>query len=121
MNFLKRTRRIRRHARVRAKIAGTGERPRLSVFRSNRYVTIQLIDDTNGRTVAAIREEKNREAVGRTKRKRPAERGREVGVKIAEKALAQGILAAVFDRGGYAYHGMVKAIAEGARQGGLKI
>jgi len=92
--------RIRRKKRVRAKISGTAERPRLSVFKSNRYIYAQLIDDTVGRTLAA--------ASGKESKK--------VGVALAEKAKKQGIKAAVFDRGAYQYHGRVRALAEAFRE-----
>ena len=112
--------RKRRHQRVRAKIAGTAVRPRLSVFRSNKYVYAQLIDDRAGRTLAASSDLKLPRS---TKGKKPAkaERSRQVGEQLAKVALERQIKAAVFDRGGYKYHGRVKALAEGARQGGLKL
>lgn len=103
--------RKRRHARVRATIKGTAERPRLAVFRSNRFVSAQLIDDTIGKTVAAAhgREFKGPQSVQATS----------VGTSIAQKAKAAGIRAIVFDRGGYRYGGQVKALADAARAGGL--
>lgn len=101
----------RRHARVRALVTGTSERPRLAVYRSNRFVSAQLIDDTAGRTIAAShgREFKGPQSVQAVS----------VGAAIAEKAKAKGIRAVVFDRGGYRYGGQVKALADAARAGGL--
>ena len=111
-----RSQRIKRHKRVRAKIAGTPERPRLNVFRSNANIYAQIIDDVNGVTlVSANTLEKNFEgATGN------AEAAKKVGLLVAERALAKGIEEVVFDRGGYVYHGRVAALAEGAREGGLK-
>jgi large subunit ribosomal protein L18 len=106
--------RLRRRRRVRAKVSGTAERPRISVFRSNRGVAIQLIDDVAGRTIAAVNWTEP-ELKGLTK----MEQAGKAGVLIAERAKAAGIETAVFDRGGYQYHGRVKALAEGAREGGL--
>jgi large subunit ribosomal protein L18 len=107
--------RLRRRRRVRAKVSGTAERPRLSVFRSNRGVFAQLIDDGSGRTVAAV---------GWTDadlRKLGAmEQAKKAGELLAQRAKEAGIETCVFDRGGYRYHGRVKALAEGAREGGLK-
>ena len=104
--------RKRRHARVRAVIKGTAERPRLAVFRSNRFVSAQLIDDSAGKTVATAhgREFKGPQSVQATS----------VGSTIAKKAKAIGIDTIVFDRGGYRYGGQVKALADAAREGGLK-
>lgn len=111
----KREARIRRHLRVRKKISGTAERPRLSVFRSNRHIYAQLIDDVEGRTLVAA---SDREVpVTGTK----TERARAVGKLIAERAKQAGIERAVFDRGGRLYHGRVAAVAEGAREEGLRI
>jgi large subunit ribosomal protein L18 len=106
--------RLRRRRRVRAKIQGTAERPRISVRRSNRGVFAQLIDDDAARTLAAVAwtEEDLRGL-------KPLEQSRRVGALLAERAQAAGITTAVFDRGGYQYHGRVKALAEGAREGGL--
>lgn len=108
-----------RQRRVRAKIAGMADRPRLCLFRSNRHVSAQIIDDGRGVTLAAAWDgELTR---GRSKKTlRPRERARAVGERIAAKAQAAGVKAVRFDRGGYAYHGIVAALAEGARQGGLK-
>ncbi len=107
--------RLKRRRRVRAKVRGTGERPRVSVFRSNRGVFAQLIDDDAGRTVAAVSwtEPELRSLA-------PLEQARRVGTTLAERAKQAQVQRAVFDRGGYRYHGRVKALAEGAREGGLE-
>jgi large subunit ribosomal protein L18 len=106
--------RLRRRRRVRAKITGTPERPRLSVFRSNRGVFAQLIDDRSSTTIAAVNwiEPELRKLASMEQAKR-------AGELLAERAKAAGIEAAVFDRGGYQYHGRVQALADGAREGGL--
>jgi large subunit ribosomal protein L18 len=107
--------RLRRRRRVRAKVAGTAERPRLSVFRSNRGIQAQLIDDVNGHTLAAVAWiEAELKEMGRT------DQARRAGELIAERAKAAGVETCVFDRGGYQYHGRVRALAEGAREGGLR-
>ena len=112
----KNAQRIKRHARVRAKISGTTERPRLAVYRSNANIYAQIIDDVKGITLcAASSVEAGFEGVGSNK-----EAAKKVGMKIAEKALAAGITEVVFDRGGYIYHGRVSELAAGAREGGLK-
>lgn len=108
------TRRLKRRRRVRAKVHGSAERPRISVFRSNRGVFAQLIDDDAGRTIAAVQWT---EADLRSLK--PMEQATQAGKLLAERAKAAGIDTAVFDRGGYQYHGRVKALAEGAREGGL--
>lgn len=153
MKYDKRKQRERRHKRVRAKVRGTSLKPRLSVFRSNRHIWAQLIDDVSGKTMAAARDlelkdkphsltaghytslqsnvrsnpvpgaqsisqERGKSKKIKDKRTILAER---VGELIAQKALEKKITAAVFDRGGYKYHGIVKAVAEGARKGGLKL
>ena len=100
---------------VRNKISGTKERPRLSVFRSNKGLFVQVIDDVNGTTLASASTKELGE-----KAKLNQENSKNVGKKIAEKALASGIQSIVFDRNGYLYHGNIKALAEGAREGGLK-
>lgn len=111
-----RTQRIKRHNRVRGKISGTAERPRLSVFRSEKNIYAQIIDDAAGKTlVSASSVEKDFEASGSNK-----EGARAVGKLVAERALQKGIEEVVFDRGGYIYHGRVQELAEGAREGGLK-
>lgn len=108
--------RIKRHARVRSKINGTAACPRLDVFRSNSNIYAQLIDDVNGVTLAAAASnEKDFGLSGSNK-----EGARKVGQLIAERAAEKGISEVVFDRGGYVYHGRVKELAEGAREGGLK-
>ena len=108
--------RVKRHTRVRGKISGTPERPRLAVYRSNAPISAQIIDDVHGVTlVAANTYEKDFEGIGSNK-----EAARKVGNTLAERALAKGITAVVFDRGGYIYHGRVSELAEGAREGGLK-
>ena len=108
--------RLKRHKRVRAHISGTAERPRLDVFRSSKNIYAQVIDDVNGNTlVSASSVEKDFEGNGGN-----VEAAKKIGSKIAERALAKGIEEVVFDRGGYIYHGRVKALAEAAREGGLK-
>ncbi len=106
--------RLRRHARLRKKISGTAECPRFNVFRSNKAVYVQVIDDTTGTTiVSASSKELNFD-------NNNIETCKEVGKKAAEKTIAAGITTVVFDRGGYQYHGKIKAIAEAAREAGLK-
>ena len=107
-------RRLKRRRRVRAKVHGTAERPRISVFRSNRGIFAQLVDDDAGRTLASVSwTEAELRSLARM------EQAHRAGQLLAERAKAAGIEAAVFDRGGYQYHGRVKALAEGAREGGL--
>jgi large subunit ribosomal protein L18 len=108
--------RLRRRRRVRAKVSGTADRPRISVFRSNRGIFAQLIDDEAGRTLAAVNwtEDDLRKLAG-------IAQARRAGELLAERATAAGVQSAVFDRGGYQYHGRVQALAEGARQGGLRL
>ena len=110
----KRVQRIRRHRRVRKKVTGTAERPRLAVFRSNRHIYAQLIDDRDARTLAAA---SDGEAEGADK----TARAKATGKLLAERAKQAGIGSAVFDRGGRLYHGRVAALADGAREGGLTI
>ena len=107
-------RRLRRLRRVRARVSGTAERPRLSVFRSNRGIFAQLIDDRRGHTVAAVNwiEPDLRKITA-------SDQAKKAGELLAERAKAAGVETCVFDRGGYQYHGRVKALAEGAREGGL--
>jgi len=107
-------RRLRRRRRVRAKVHGTAERPRVSVFRSNRGIFAQLIDDDAGRTIASVQWT---EADLRSLK--PMEQSNAAGKLLASRAKDAGVETAVFDRGGYQYHGRVKALAEGAREGGL--
>jgi large subunit ribosomal protein L18 len=108
------TRRLKRRRRVRAKVRGSAERPRISVFRSNRGIFAQLVDDDAGRTLAAVNWTE-----GELRSLKPMEQATRAGALLAERAKAAGIETAVFDRGGYRYHGRVKALAEGAREGGL--
>ena len=107
-------RRLRRRRRVRARISGTAQRPRLSVYRSNRGVFAQLIDDTQGHTLAAVNwiEPELRKLTA-------TEQAKRAGELLADRAKAAGVETCVFDRGGYQYHGRVKALADGAREGGL--
>ena len=108
--------RIKRHARVRGKISGTAERPRLSVFRSENNIYAQIIDDVAGKTIcAASTVEKGFEGQGGNK-----EAAKKIGQLIAQRAVEKGVENVVFDRGGYIYHGRVQSLAEGAREGGLK-
>lgn len=108
--------RLKRHKRVRAKISGTSECPRLAVYRSNKNISAQIIDDTKGITlVSASTLEAGFEGIGSNK-----EAAKKVGEAIAKKALEKGIETVVFDRGGYVYHGRVSELATGAREGGLK-
>ena len=108
--------RLRRRRRVRAKVRGSAQRPRISVFRSNRGISAQLIDDDSGRTLAAVNWT---EAELRTLD--PTAQAHKAGELLAQRAQAAGVGIAVFDRGGYQYHGRVKALAEGAREGGLAL
>jgi large subunit ribosomal protein L18 len=111
---LKRESRLRRHRRVRKKVVGGPDRPRLAVYRSNRYIYAQLVDDTAGRTLAAASDQG-------TAGGQKSDRAKQVGKDLASKAKALGVERAVFDRGGRLYHGRVQAVAEGAREGGLQI
>jgi large subunit ribosomal protein L18 len=106
--------RLRRRRRVRAKVRGTAERPRLSVFRSNRGIQAQLIDDVAGHTIAAVNWTE-----GDLKELKSMDQAKKAGELLAERAKATGVESVVFDRGGYRYHGRVKALADGAREGGL--
>jgi large subunit ribosomal protein L18 len=108
--------RLRRRRRVRAKVTGTAERPRISVFRSNRGIAAQLVDDERGHTLASV---SWTEADLRTLPK--MEQAGKAGELLAQRAKAAGVERAVFDRGGFAYHGRVKAFAEGVREGGLVV
>ena len=108
-------RRLRRRRRVRAKVRGSAERPRLSVYRSNRGVFAQLVDDDAGKTIAGVAwTEDELRKLG------PLEQSKRAGELLAERAKSAGVEACVFDRGGYRYHGRVAALAEGAREGGLR-
>jgi large subunit ribosomal protein L18 len=106
--------RLRRRRRVRAKVRGTADRPRLSVFRSNRGVVAQLVDDVEGRTLAAVNWTE-----GDLRELPRMDQARRAGEVLAQRAKDAGVETCVFDRGGYRYHGRVKALAEGAREGGL--
>ena len=109
-------RRLKRRRRVRAKVSGTAERPRISVFRSNRGVSAQLVDDLTGRTLASVSwTESDLRGL------KPMEQAAKAGELLAQRATALGVESAVFDRGGYQYHGRVKALAEGVREGGLTV
>jgi len=108
--------RRKRHARLRLRISGSAERPRLSVFRSAKYIYAQVIDDATGRTLAAASSREG-DLAGSTK----VDVARSVGLAIAERAKAAGVTAVVLDRGGYQYHGRVRSLAEGAREGGLNL
>ncbi len=112
-------RRERRHRRVRAKVAGTSEQPRLNVFRSNRHIFAQLIDDSKGHTLAAastLDDDVRAKAAALKKN----DEAKAVGKLLAQRAIEKGFKQVVFDRGGYQYHGRVKSLAEGAREGGLE-
>jgi large subunit ribosomal protein L18 len=115
MQISKSQKRTRIHYRVRKKISGVDSKPRLAVYRSNKSIYVQAIDDVKGHTIAAA-SSKELNAVGKSK----VEQSVEVGKLIASKLQALNILAVSFDRGGYLYHGRVKAIADGAREGGLQ-
>ena len=108
--------RLRRRRRVRAKVSGTAERPRISVFRSNRGIQAQLIDDEAGRTLVAVSwTESDLRGL------KPMEQATRAGELLAQRAQSAGVETAVFDRGGYQYHGRVKAFADGVREGGLTV
>ena len=107
-------RRLKRRRRVRAKITGTADRPRISIFRSNRGIAAQLVDDIAGHTLAAVTWTE-----AELRDKAPMEQAGAAGKLLAERASAAGVTVAVFDRGGYQYHGRVKAFAEGVREGGI--
>ena len=109
----------RRHRRVRKKVSGTPERPRLCVFRSNNHIYAQVIDDAAGRTLVAA-STVDKELRDRVKGLKKSEQAKLVGQVVAERARSKGIQAVVFDRGGYKYIGRVKALADGARESGLK-
>ncbi|MDD3190375.1 MAG: 50S ribosomal protein L18 [Candidatus Pacebacteria bacterium] len=110
----KRDARIRRHNKVRSQVSGTAEVPRLNVFRGNKGLFVQLIDDLEGKTLASVSDAEIKDA------KTKIEVAKEAGKMIAKKAQEKNIKRAVFDRGGYRYHGRVKAVADGAREGGLE-
>lgn len=106
--------RIKRQKRVREKVRGSKDSPRLSVFRSNRYIFAQAIDDTKGETIASISEKNSKEKITKS------ERAKKLGLLFAEKLKKLKINHVIFDRGAFKYHGRVKALAEGLREGGLK-
>ena len=115
----------RRHRRVRKKIVGTAERPRLAVYRSNRHIYAQVIDDVAGRTLAAASSLTLAASAGSAGGKGgdgedPKAKAKAVGAQVAEKAKAAGVTRVTFDRGGFRYHGRVQALADGAREGGLE-
>ena len=114
--------RRKRHGRIRLKLAGTAERPRLSVFRSSKHIYAQVVDDTTGRTLAAASSRESSLA-GASDGERGGKLGpaHAVGKALAERAKAAGVKAVVLDRGGYQYHGRVRSLAEGAREGGLDL
>ena len=116
MAVTKESRRLKIRTRIRAKIKGTTERPRLAVYRSNKEIYAQLIDDSNGTTIAAASTKDKDFARTGTK----SEQSKQIGLEIAKKAAEKGLSVVVFDRGGYLYHGRVQQLAEGAREGGLK-
>lgn len=116
MQLTKEKRRKRIHHRIRNKIKGTAERPRLSIFRSNRFIYVQVIDDLTGTTLAAASSYEEAVANEGTK----IEQSKKTGELLAERCKAIGVEGVVFDRAGYLYHGRVKALADGAREGGLK-
>ncbi len=113
---MKKTQEQSRKSRTRAKTRGTSKKPRLSVFRSNKYIYAQIIDDEKGKTIVGVSEKELslKEKINKT------ERSKEIGVLIAKKAKGKKVSEVVFDRGSYKYHGRVKAVSEGAREGGLK-
>ena len=117
MSLTKSEHRVRRHRRVRKKVMGTAERPRLAVFRSNKHIYAQLIDDVAGRTVAAA---STVEQVARGGATGTVEAAKEVGPRLGERGKAAGVGKVVFDRGGFQFHGRVAAVAEGARGAGLE-
>ena len=112
--------RIRRKRRIRMKVTGTAERPRLTVFRSNRHIYAQLIDDTAGVTLAAA-SSREAELSGEIEGQEKKEQAKAIGKLVAERAKEKGIEKVVFDRNGYMYHGRVAAVADGAREGGLEL
>jgi len=117
MALSKSQRRLRIRRRIRKTVSGTAQKPRLAVFRSNKQIYAQIIDDINGVTLASASSLKNKDAQGVAKKNQAAM----VGKEIAEKAIKAGISNAVFDRGGYLYHGRIKELAEAAREAGLKL
>lgn len=119
MSVKKETARKKRHSRVRKKVAGTSDKPRLNVFRSVKHIYAQVVDDTSGTTLIAA-SSADKELKGKVSTGGNREAAKTVGQLIAKRASDKGIAKVVFDRGGYLYHGRVKALADGAREGGLK-
>ena len=117
MNTSRNTLRQKRHERIRLHLVGSTERPRLSVFRSAKYIYAQVIDDTTGRTLAAASSRESGLTAGPNK----TDAAHAVGRAVAERARAAGVSVVVLDRGGYQYHGRVRSLAEGAREGGLEL
>lgn len=113
MKVTKQEKRIRRHNRVRAKVIGTAKMPRLCVFKSNQHIYAQVIDDTKGKTILWAND------FTKTKEKK-MDKAQKLGKLVAQKAIEKKIKQVVFDRGGFKYHGRIKAVAEGAREGGLQ-
>jgi large subunit ribosomal protein L18 len=118
MSLTKSEHRIRRHRRVRKKVTGTAERPRLAVFRSNKHIYVQAIDDLAGRTVASA---STMEADLRSSAGSTVEAAKKVGKLVGERTKAAGVTTVVFDRGGFKYHGRIAAVADGAREAGLEL
>ena len=118
MSLTKPEHRLRRHRRVRKKVLGTAERPRLAVFRSNKHIYAQAIDDLAGRTIASA---STLEAERRGGATATVDAAKQVGEALAERVKATGVTSVVFDRGGFKYHGRVAAVADGARAGGLEL
>jgi large subunit ribosomal protein L18 len=118
MGLTKSEHRVRRHRRVRKKVLGTAERPRLAVFRSNKHIYAQAIDDMTGRTVASASTMESAQRSGATA---TVDAATQIGKLIAERVQAAGITTVVFDRGGFKYHGRVAAVADGARAAGLQL
>lgn len=116
----KRQHRLSRHKRVRAKIKGSSKRPRVAVFKSNQYVYAQVIDDETGKTLASVSNYGGKKSKTKTKAKKSDE-AFSVGESLAEKMKGTGISEAVFDRGGFKFHGRIKAVADGLKKGGIKI
>ena len=119
-NRIKREKRMRRHSRIRAKIKGTAQRPRLSVFRSNKHIFLQLIDDEKNKTLVSASDILSKAGKKSKTKTAKTKSAFEAGKILAELAKKKKITSVIFDRGGYAYHGRIKAVAEGAREGGLK-
>jgi large subunit ribosomal protein L18 len=118
MALTKAEHRVRRHRRVRKKVSGTADRPRLAVFRSNKHIYVQAIDDLAGRTIASA---STMEADLRSSTGSTVEAAKNVGKLVGERAKAAGVTTVVFDRGGFKYHGRIAAVADGAREAGLEL